>query len=136
MTLICSNCGSLNIRKDGHTKKGNQRYLCKDCGQRHTLNPKRIKITNMVCPACGSTDIGRRGATRNGNKRYLCKTCHKSFVGVIIGSKKVMTKKEKEFVLRYHLGCGVPVIDIAKHLHYGKSRIYEFLKERKNGCKS
>jgi transposase-like protein len=37
----CRICGSQNIVKNGHNASGSQQYLCKDCGKRGVLEPKR-----------------------------------------------------------------------------------------------
>jgi len=37
----CRNCDSQNIVKNGHNASGSQQYLCKDCGKRSVLEPKR-----------------------------------------------------------------------------------------------
>ena len=37
----CRNCNSQNIVKNGHNASGSQQYLCKDCGKRGVLEPKR-----------------------------------------------------------------------------------------------
>jgi len=37
----CRNCNSQNIIKNGHNASGSQQYLCKDCGKRGVLEPKR-----------------------------------------------------------------------------------------------
>jgi transposase-like protein len=37
----CRNCDSQNIVKNGHNASGSQQYVCKDCGKRGVLKPKR-----------------------------------------------------------------------------------------------
>ena len=37
----CRNCESQNIIKNGHKASGSQQYVCKDCGKRGVLEPKR-----------------------------------------------------------------------------------------------
>ena len=37
----CRNCDSQNLVKNGHNASGSQQYLCKDCGKRGVLEPKR-----------------------------------------------------------------------------------------------
>lgn len=37
----CRNCDSQNIVKNGHNASGSQQYVCKDCGKRGVLEPKR-----------------------------------------------------------------------------------------------
>ena len=37
----CRNCKSQNIVKNGHNASGSQQYICKDCGKRGVLEPKR-----------------------------------------------------------------------------------------------
>lgn len=37
----CLNCGGQHIVKNGHNASGSQQYLCKDCGKRGVLEPKR-----------------------------------------------------------------------------------------------
>jgi len=37
ISIPCRKCGSINIRKNGLTKEGAQKYHCKDCGFYGTL---------------------------------------------------------------------------------------------------
>ena len=37
----CRKCDSQNIVKNGHNASGSQQYVCKDCGKRGVLEPKR-----------------------------------------------------------------------------------------------
>ena len=37
----CRNCDSQNIVKNGHKASRSQQYVCKDCGKRGVLEPKR-----------------------------------------------------------------------------------------------
>jgi transposase-like protein len=37
----CRSCESQNIVKNGHNASGSQQYLCKACGKRGVLEPKR-----------------------------------------------------------------------------------------------
>lgn len=37
----CRNCESQNIVKNGHNASGSQQYVCRDCGKRGVLEPKR-----------------------------------------------------------------------------------------------
>ena len=39
ITDECTRCGSINLVKNGRTKKGKQKYHCKDCGAYRTINP-------------------------------------------------------------------------------------------------
>lgn len=38
----CVRCGSISIIRRGHTKGGNQRWYCKDCGRTFTANVGRV----------------------------------------------------------------------------------------------
>ncbi len=40
-TLLCSRCGSENIRKNGKDRHGQQKYHCKECNAYRTLGPSR-----------------------------------------------------------------------------------------------
>ena len=40
ITNECNKCQSINLTKNGLTKKGKQKYHCKDCGSYGTLNPE------------------------------------------------------------------------------------------------
>ena len=35
----CHECGSIHIVRNGKTKKGSPRYLCKDCGITRVIDP-------------------------------------------------------------------------------------------------
>ena len=41
-TYKCHECGSLQIVKNGHTKKGSARYICRDCGVTRVLEPNEV----------------------------------------------------------------------------------------------
>lgn len=40
ITYECTQCGSLDIVKNGRTKKGKQKFRCNECGVYGTLNPE------------------------------------------------------------------------------------------------
>jgi transposase-like protein len=40
ITHECNKCGSLNLVKNGRTKKNKQKYRCNECGSYGTLNPE------------------------------------------------------------------------------------------------
>ena len=40
----CRKCNSPNIRKNGHTKSGRQKYHCKDCNFYSTLDLKEMEL--------------------------------------------------------------------------------------------
>jgi transposase-like protein len=40
VTYECTSCGSLDIVKNGRTKKGKQKFRCNNCGAYGTLNPE------------------------------------------------------------------------------------------------
>ena len=40
VTYECTSCSSLNIVKNGRTKKGKQKFCCNSCGAYGTLNPE------------------------------------------------------------------------------------------------
>jgi len=37
----CTNCGSDNLLKNGHTKNGKQQFFCKDCGTHRILESEK-----------------------------------------------------------------------------------------------
>ena len=47
ITHWCPNCHSINIVKNGHTRHGNQRCLCHDCGKTRVLVPHRITTKHL-----------------------------------------------------------------------------------------
>jgi transposase-like protein len=62
----CRKCGSINIRKNGLTKGGAQKYHCKACGFYGTLvtqEEKQIKkqelIEKMLCERISQRGIAR-----------------------------------------------------------------------------
>jgi insertion element IS1 protein InsB len=40
IALTCRRCGSVNLRKNGHTPTGQQKFHCKDCNAYGTLDTK------------------------------------------------------------------------------------------------
>ena len=42
--LICPNCGSDDISKNGTSHRGKQNYICRDCGRQFVENPQRKTI--------------------------------------------------------------------------------------------
>ena len=40
IAATCRRCGSTNLRKNGHTKTGQQKFHCKDCHRYGTLDTK------------------------------------------------------------------------------------------------
>lgn len=75
----CPYCKSSNIRKAGHLKSGEQRWVCKDCNHnfnRNTVIKEEIKET---CPYCNGRLV-RCGFTRKGKQQYKCKSCGKKIL--------------------------------------------------------
>ena len=46
--LICPNCGSDDIMKNGTTYRGKQNYQCRDCGRQFVENPQRKTIDTQT----------------------------------------------------------------------------------------
>ena len=40
IAITCPKCGSLNLRKNGRTRTGQQKFHCKDCNAYGTLDTK------------------------------------------------------------------------------------------------
>ncbi len=40
IAITCRKCGSLNLRKNGRTRTGQQKFHCKDCNAYGTLDTK------------------------------------------------------------------------------------------------
>jgi transposase-like protein len=40
IAITCRRCGSVNLRKNGHTRSGQQKFHCKDCNAYGTLDTK------------------------------------------------------------------------------------------------
>jgi transposase-like protein len=40
IAITCRRCGSVNLRKNGHTPSGQQKFHCKDCNAYGTLDTK------------------------------------------------------------------------------------------------
>lgn len=38
--LLCPNCGSDDIMRNGTTRRGKQNYKCRDCGRQFVENPQ------------------------------------------------------------------------------------------------
>ncbi len=47
ITYTCTQCGSINIVRNGTNKCGNVQYHCKDCGAYRVLKPKRRYTTSQ-----------------------------------------------------------------------------------------
>ena len=45
ITLTCPHCHSPNLKRNGHTTDGRQRYRCLDCGKQHRENPRERGYT-------------------------------------------------------------------------------------------
>lgn len=129
--MKCPKCNFTTFVKAGKTQKGTQRYQCKKCGLRRTEtfferfnNKGKIK-----CWKCGSTKIKKNGLTRIGKQLYFCKDCKHKFVE--FEKTRFLQKHEKEFIIKYHYGLGVSLVDIAKHLNRSDRAIYCFIRKYK-----
>ena len=71
--IPCRKCGSINIRKNGRTKNGAQKYHCKDCGFYGTLDTQEEKqkkkeelLEKLLCERISRRGIARlAGVSRN-----------------------------------------------------------------------
>src|SRR5215813_12926344 len=43
--VLCYHCQSENLVRNGHTPKGKQKYLCKDCGRQSREKPKNTSYS-------------------------------------------------------------------------------------------
>ena len=71
--IPCRKCGSINIRKNGRTKDGAQKYHCKDCNffgtlitQEEKQKEKEELIEKLICERVSQRGIARlAGVSRN-----------------------------------------------------------------------
>ena len=45
MIICCPNCGTTNIKKNGHIHNGKQNHYCKKCGRQFVENPEQKLIS-------------------------------------------------------------------------------------------
>lgn len=45
IAILCPNCQSANIKKNGHIHNGKQNYRCKPCGRQFVLSPENKRIS-------------------------------------------------------------------------------------------
>ena len=64
ITHWCPNCHSSNIAGNGHTRHGNQRCLCHDCGKTRVLIAKRSKVLHGFLEKALRERLSLRGITR------------------------------------------------------------------------
>ena len=64
ITHWCPNCHSTNIVKNGHTRHGNQRCLCHDCGKTCVLIPRRDKDLDHFMEKALRERLSLRGIAR------------------------------------------------------------------------
>jgi len=64
ITHWCPNCHSTNIVKNGHTRHGNQRCLCKDCRKTRVLIPRRTKDLDDLMEKALRERLSLRGIAR------------------------------------------------------------------------
>lgn len=64
ITHWCPNCRSSNIVKNGHTRHGNQRCLCHDCGKTRVLIPRRSSALNDFLEKALRERLSLRGIAR------------------------------------------------------------------------
>ena len=73
INIPCRKCGSINIRKNGLTKSGAQKYHCRDCNFYGTLfvseekqKRKQEFIEKLICERISQRGIARSvGVSRN-----------------------------------------------------------------------
>lgn len=113
----CPLCGGTHINLSGHdTKTGKQRYKCVACGHKFVENPTQFRFTihEKKCPHCDH--IGAKKGGRSGDKKqyYICLKCGHKYLE---NPKYVhLTPKQKELIVKYGVGCGVPVKDLATYI--------------------
>ena len=64
ITHWCPHCRSTNIVKNGHTRHGNQRCLCHDCGKTRVLIPKRTTHLHPFLEKALRERLSLRGIAR------------------------------------------------------------------------
>ena len=73
INILCRKCGSMNIRKNGLTTTGAQKYHCRACNFYGTLTPQAEKqkekeqvIGKLLCERISQRGIARTvGVSRN-----------------------------------------------------------------------
>lgn len=83
--MKCKYCGSENLKKEGKTENGSQRYYCKDCNRAFSDGSNNIRrkiVENGKCPHCGSTNLIYKGWNASGTRRYKCKDCGRGSSGL------------------------------------------------------
>ena len=46
MMICCPDCGSTNIKKNGHIHNGKQNHQCRKCGRQFVENPTKKLISD------------------------------------------------------------------------------------------
>ena len=64
ITHWCPACQSINIVQNGHTRHGNQRCRCKDCGNTRVLIPRRTSHLDRFMEKALLERLSLRGITR------------------------------------------------------------------------
>lgn len=80
----CPYCNGKLIHA-GNSKKGNNSYLCKNCGKSCTADqsgkpikrdlPFSLVNDSVHCPYCQTLKVKKAGYTKYGNQKYECKVC-------------------------------------------------------------
>ncbi len=66
ISMICRRCEGYNIRRNGHTKSGRQKYHCKDCNFYGTLNLKKEELEekSKLIEKLYQENLSQRGIVR------------------------------------------------------------------------
>jgi len=73
---VCRRCGSKNVHRNGISKKGKQKFRCRDCRVNWTVNREHGIDYDQTCQNCDSKHIRRHGIW-SGKQVFQCVDCKK-----------------------------------------------------------
>ena len=126
LNMECPKCKNTHIVRGGFLH-GQQRYQCRGCGHRFTLNPVR-KISNKIeitCPKCNNKYVVKSGFTKDKRQYYRCTECNHKFTEQP-KHRYLSTEDTKKIIILHN--TGVPNIDIANKLKVDVKTIYNKLR--------
>lgn len=128
---VCPSCGTLNIKKTGHSKTGIQKYKCKECGKSFSDHTKeRPSISEAIELLLKGISLSEASEKTSYSKEYLRKLM------VPYYQTEEISKEQEALILRYGYYLRVPVDYMAKYVKCSEHKCREVLQKYREKIKS
>ena len=143
--VLCPECKSTHIIRDGKLEDGSQRYRCRSCNSEFSTKtviseiPKKRRKLLHLTPLQRETLIRAVLAGKNVHKLTVQFNCTRDYIRRLLKpyyDKEAITIEQKKDIIRYGYHLRVPVDYMAEYIKCSEHKCEEVLKKFKKSLRS